>query len=136
MFLFLEGEAQQTGGFNPIMIIMLVGVFALMYFFMIRPEKKKKKEAEELRANLKKGDKITTIGGIMGKIVNIKDDTIVIESGEDQVRMELQKWAVMTNNTAEKEKGERAAAAREEAKKRKEEAAKAEAERKANKDLR
>ena len=65
----------------------------------------------------------------MGKIVDIKDDKIVIETGEDQVRMELQKWSVMTNHTAEKEKSKRAAEAQEAAKKAKEE-------KKANKDVR
>lgn len=136
MFLFLDAAAtaQQGGGLgNYTMIIMLVAVFGIMYFLMIRPEQKKKKEAEQLRANLKKGDKITTIGGIVGKIVNIKDDNIVIEIGEDQVRMELQKWSVMTNNSAEKEKAERKAAALEDAKKRKEEAAHAKKEKKESK---
>ena len=140
MNLILDAAAtgQTSGGIfgNYTMIIMLIAVFAIMYFLMIRPEQKKKKEAEQLRANLKKGDKITTIGGIVGKIVNIKDENIVIETGEDQVRMELLKWAVMTNNTAEKEKTERRAAALEDAKKRKEEAARAKKEKKENKGIR
>lgn len=130
--------AEQTPSMfgGPYMIIMLVAFVAIFYFMIIRPENKKKKEQEELRSSLHKGDKITTIGGIMGKIVDIKDDKIVIETGEDQVRMELQKWSVMTNNTAEKEKGKRAAEAREAAQKAKEEKAKAKAEKKAEKDLR
>ena len=140
MFQFLDAAAttQQSGGLfgNYGMIIMLIAVFGIMYFLMIRPEQKKKKEAEQLRANLKKGDKITTIGGIVGKIVNIKDESIVIEVGEDQVRLELLKWSVMTNNTAEKEKVERKAAALEDAKKRKEEAARAKKEKKESKGVR
>jgi len=115
------GAAQATGGSMSGMLIMLVGLFAVMYFMVIRPENKKKKEQEALRNSLHRGDKITTIGGIMGKIVDIKDDKIVIESGEDQVRLEMQKWAVMTNHTAEKEKSKRAAEAQEAAKKAKEE---------------
>ncbi len=115
------------------MIIMLVLFIALFYFMILRPENKKKKEAEALKNSLKRGDQITTIGGITGKIVNIKDDKIVIECGEDQVRMELQKWAVMTNHTAEKDKVTRAAEAKEAALKEKEERAKAKAEKKEKK---
>ena len=81
-------------------ILMLVVMFALMYFLMIRPENKRKKQAEEMRNSLKKGDTITTIGGIVGKIVRVNDETIVIETSEDRVRMELAKWAVSTNNPA------------------------------------
>lgn len=116
------------------MIIMLVVFVGIFYFMILRPENKKKKEAEELRNSLHRGDQITTIGGIVGKIVNIKDDKIVIETSEDQVRMELLKWAVMTNNTAEKEKSKRAAEAREAAQKAKEERAKAKADKKQKKD--
>ncbi len=116
---------------TPYMLIMLVLFIGIFYFMILRPEKKKKKDAEDLRNSLHKGDKIVTIGGIQGKIVDIKDEKIVIETGEDQVRMELQKWAVMTNETAEKEKTKRAAEAKEAAQKAKEEKAKAKAEKKA-----
>ena len=77
-------------------IIMLVILFAIMYFLMIRPENKRKKKAQEMRESLKKGDVITTIGGIVGKIVSVTKDTIIIETSEDRVRMELTKWAVST----------------------------------------
>ncbi len=125
-------DAAAAGGMfgGPYMIIMLVVFIAIFYFMILRPENKKKKEQENLRNSLHRGDKITTIGGIMGKIVDIKDDKIVIETGEDQVRLELQKWSVMTNNTAEKEKSKRAAEAREAAQKAKEEKARAKAEKK------
>ena len=75
-------------------IIMIVLLMAVMYFFMIRPENKRKKQAEEMRNSLKKGDIITTIGGIVGKIVMVNPYTIVIETSDDRVRMELTKWAV------------------------------------------
>ena len=74
-------------------------MFAVFYFILIRPEKKRKKQAEDMRNGLKKGDKITTIGGIMGAIVVVNSDSIVIETSEDRVRMELAKWAVGTNHT-------------------------------------
>ena len=77
-------------------IIMIVAMIAVMYFLMIRPENKRKKEAQAMRENLKKGDVITTIGGIVGKIVMVGEGTIIIETSDDRVRMELAKWAVST----------------------------------------
>ena len=77
-------------------ILMLVVLFVIMYFLMIRPENKRKKKAQEMRDSLKKGDVITTIGGIVGKVVQVNNDTIVIETSDDRVRMELTKWAVST----------------------------------------
>ncbi len=79
-------------------ILMLVVMFALMYFLMIRPENKRKKQAEEMRSSLKKGDTITTIGGIVGKIVRVNEETLVLETSEDRVRIEFAKWAVSTTN--------------------------------------
>ncbi len=75
-------------------ILMLIVMVAVMYFLMIRPENKRKKKAQEMRDSLKKGDIITSIGGIIGKIVFVGKDTIVIETSDDRVRMELAKWAV------------------------------------------
>lgn len=92
-------------------IIMLVLIIAVFYFFLIRPENKKKKKAAEMRNNLKVGDMITTIGGIIGTVCAVKDDTIVIETGADRVRVEFAKWAISTvgaqtteNAPAKKEK--------------------------------
>ena len=81
------------------LLLPLVLMIAMMYFLMIRPENKRKKQAEEMRNSLKKGDQITTIGGIIGKIVQVTDETIIIETSDDRVRMELAKWAVSTNNS-------------------------------------
>ena len=76
------------------MILMMVVLIAVFYFFMIRPENKRKKKAQEMRDNLSVGDTITTIGGIIGKIVAVRDNTIVIETSDDRVRMQLTKWSV------------------------------------------
>ena len=100
-------------------ILMLVVLFALMYFLMIRPENKRKKQAQEMRDSLKKGDVITTIGGVVGKIVSVNNDTIVIETSDDRVRMELTKWAVsqvgvQTGEQPEAEKKEKKAEKKEE----------------------
>ena len=93
-------------------ILMLIAMMAIFYFILIRPENKRKKAAEQMRNSLKKGDVITTIGGIVGKIVAVYDGTIVIETSEDRVRMELTKWAVsttgiQTNTEPEKKKGKK-----------------------------
>ena len=80
-------------------IIILVLMFGLFYFFMIRPENKRKKEAENLRNSLVVGDEITSIGGITGTVCAVKESTIVIETGADRVRIELTKWAVSTKNS-------------------------------------
>ncbi len=70
-----------------------------MYFFLIRPQQKKRKEEEELRSNLQIGDEVTTIGGIVGKVISVKDDTdsLVIESGSEKIR--IKRWAVATCNS-------------------------------------
>ena len=80
-------------------IIMLVLMFAMLYFFMIRPENKRKKEAQNMRDSLTVGDEITTIGGITGTICAVKENTIVIETGADRVRIEFTKWAVSSKGT-------------------------------------
>ena len=84
-------------------IILMVAVIGLMYVMMIRPENKRKKQAEEMRNSLKKGDKITTIGGIVGKIVMVGETTVIIETSEDRVRMEITKWAVSSNDSQQPE---------------------------------
>ena len=84
---------------DPSFILMMLLMLAMLYFFMIRPENKRKKDAQNLRDSLKVGDVITTIGGIVGKIVQVTDENIVIETSDDRVRMELTKWAVSTNNS-------------------------------------
>ena len=95
MFLAAAGGTGGMGG-----IVMLLALFGIMYFIMIRPERKRKKEADQMREALKVGDKITTIGGIVGEVCHIKDDNIVIEVGADRVRIEFKKWAVSSNDTA------------------------------------
>ncbi len=123
MFNFLT----TTGGGDLMsLLIMFVPMILILYFMMIRPENKRKKEAEAMRNALKVGDEIVTIGGIRGTVVNVKDERFVVETGADQVRIEFEKWALSTNETA-------AAAAKEEAKKAQEARAKAKAAKKAEK---
>lgn len=133
MLQFLEaGAGTAQGGSILSMVPMLLIMVGVFYFMIIRPENKRKKEAEQLRSGVKNGDKITTIGGITGKVVDVKEDRFVLETGADQVRIEFAKWALSTNETA-------AEAAKEAAKKAEEEKAKAKAAKKAakaNKDVR
>ena len=84
-------------------ILMLVLMFGMLYFFMIRPENKRKKEAENLRNSLAVGDEITTIGGMTGTICAVKENTVVFETGADRVRIEITKWAVSTKNAKDGE---------------------------------
>ncbi len=98
----LSAQAPSGAAMGMPSIVMLVLMIAIFYFMLIRPENKKKKAMQQMRDALKTGDKITTIGGIVGEIVHIKDDNIVIETSADRVRIELAKWAVSTNETAEK----------------------------------
>ena len=116
-------DAMGGMGSTILMLAMMIGVF---YFMLIRPENKRKKEAEAMRGAVKTGDKITTIGGVIGTVVNVKEDKIVIETSADQVRIEFAKWAISTNETA-------AEAKKAEAKKAQEAKAKAKAAKKAGK---
>ena len=75
-------------------IIMLVLMFVAMYFIVIRPQKKQEKEAAQMRNSLQVGDEITTIGGIIGKIISIKEETCMIETGKDKTRIRILKSAV------------------------------------------
>ena len=75
-------------------LIMIGGMIAAMYFFMIRPQKKQERQVNEMRNNLQVGDEITTIGGIIGKIVSIKEETVMIETGHDRTKIRILKSAV------------------------------------------
>ena len=119
-------SATATGAGMGSTLLMMVLMIAIFYFMLIRPENKRKKEAEQMRSAVRKGDKITTIGGIVGTVVDVKETRIVLETGADQVRIELEKWAISTNETA-------AENAKAEAKKAQEAKAKANAARKAEK---
>ena len=91
----LEGEA--APGLEAYSgIIVMVLLFVAMYFFMIRPQKKQEKKDAEMRQNLAVGDEVTTIGGIIGKVVSIKDETFVLETTKDKTKIRFLKGAVRT----------------------------------------
>ncbi len=89
-----DGEAASGSGGTIQFVISMVVLVAVFYFFMIRPEKKRKKQTEEMRSSLSVGDPVVTIGGMVGKIVEISADEIVFETGEDRVRIAVKKWAI------------------------------------------
>ena len=82
-------------------LLMIAVMAAVFYFMLIRPENKRKKQAEEMRNSIKKGERITTIGGMTGKVVQVNDSTIVFETGEDRVRIEITKWGVQSTESME-----------------------------------
>ena len=96
----LFADAATPGGVSMLpSLFMIVAMIAVCYFLLIRPENKRKKQAEEMRGSLKVGDEITTIGGITGTICAVKEKTLVLETGADRVRIELAKWAVSSKGT-------------------------------------
>ena len=82
-------------------IILLVAMIAVFYFLIIRPENKRKKQADNMRNSLKKGERITTIGGLVGRIVQVNDATVVFETSEDRVRIEVAKWGIQSAESME-----------------------------------
>lgn len=105
-----------SGGSSYSMLIAMVAVFALMYFMMIRPQKKRQKEEQEMRSSVEIGDEIITIGGIVGKVVTIREEDIVIETGADRTKIKFQRWAINTNKTKMEQRQKEVEAARKAAK--------------------
>ena len=106
-FLPTLAEASSANSFSSMlpMILIYVAIFAALYFFLLRPNSKKKKEEAQMRNSLEIGDEITTIGGIMGRVVAIKDDedAIIIETGSDRVKMKFKKWCISTVDTVKEQ---------------------------------
>lgn len=88
-------------GINGMNILLLVAFIALIYFMMIRPQKKKEKADNEMRESLKVGDEIMTIGGVVGKIIKISDKTVIITTGADKTKIEFVKSAIASSKSAE-----------------------------------
>ncbi len=97
-----DPAANPMGGFGS--LILLVVMFAVLYFFMIRPQKKQEKEAQNMRDNLAVGDEITTIGGIIGEIVSIKDETVTIETSKAGTKIRFLKSAIRSVDVSAEDK--------------------------------
>ncbi len=81
----------------------IVLIFVVMYFILIRPQRKKEKETQKMRNNLQVGDEITTIGGVVGIVVSIKEDTVVIETAGERNKIRIKRWAIQSNETVHDE---------------------------------
>lgn len=110
--LALEAAAEGAAGKGSMltMLLPMLLLFVGMYFLMIRPQKKQQKKDQEMRDSTQVGDEVTTIGGIMGRVVTVKEDALIIETGADRNKMKIARWAIQVNNTAtEKMQAEREA---------------------------
>ena len=94
-----SGDAAEMGTASLMStMLMFVPRIAIIYFLVIKPDNKRKKQAQEMRDAIEVGDKITTIGGMIGRVVHVTSDTITFECGEDRVRIEIAKWGVSKND--------------------------------------
>ena len=100
------GEAASAGGMESflVQVVPLIVIFVVFWFFLIRPQNKREKEVSKMREALEVGDEVITRGGIIGRVVNLKDDYVMIETGSDRTKMRIARWAIDINTTAEKEK--------------------------------
>ncbi len=89
------------GGFLVLLVqlLPLVLIFVIFYFLLIRPQKKRDKETQNMRNNIQVGDEIVTAGGIIGRVVSIKEDNVVIETGNDRSKVRIKRWAIQSNET-------------------------------------
>jgi preprotein translocase subunit YajC len=102
-----DTSSQAASGGGSLQMLTMVGYIAIfgavMYLFIFRPQKKKKKQEEALRKNIQIGDEIVTIGGVFGRIVSLKEDSVIIES-TDHSKTRVARWAIQTNNTLHDDK--------------------------------
>lgn len=116
--LLTTSDAAATSSGNLLVTFLpLLAIIVIFYFMLIRPQKKREKEVAKMRSNIQVGDEVITAGGIIGRVVSLKEDTIVIETGSDRSKVRIARWAVQSNNSldshveetaeAEKEKKEK-----------------------------
>ena len=82
-----------------VQLLPILLVVVAMYFILIRPQKKREKETQKMRNNVQVGDEITTSGGIIGRVVSLREDTVVIETGSDRSKIRIKRWAIQSNET-------------------------------------
>ena len=93
--MLLEGSTTTTGAAGSWLSLLIFPLLlVIMYFFMIRPQRKQEKEAAAMRNSLAVGDEVTTIGGIIGRVINVKDDTFVLETTRDRTRIRFERSAI------------------------------------------
>lgn len=94
IFKSLTAGAGGDAGSLLMTVVMIVVLIVVFYFFLYRPQKKQEKETADMRNSIELGDVVSTVGGIIGVVVRIKDEMLLIESGADRTRIQIQKWAV------------------------------------------
>lgn len=96
-----QGETQQPSGLLGLlpMLLYLVVIGLVLYFVMIRPQRKRQKAEEKMRNSIEVGDEIITIGGLYGRVISVKEDSIVLESQSDHSKQRLARWAIQQNLT-------------------------------------
>ena len=92
--ILLTADEGSAGGSMWTTIFLMVAMVGVFYFAMIRPQKKREKKTTEMRSAIEIGDGVTTIGGVIGRVVSIKDETLLIETGSDRTKIRVQRWAV------------------------------------------
>ena len=111
--LYLNAAPAPNGPMSMVATLLpLILMFVVFYFLLIRPQKKRDKEVQKMRENIEVADEIVTIGGIIGRIVSIKEDTIVLETAGDRSKIRLARWAIQQNITASERAAEQAKAAK------------------------
>ncbi len=96
-FLTTADGATGTGGdlvSSLISLLIPIGLLVVMYFILIRPQKKQEKQVQQMRDELQVGDEVTTVGGIIGEVISIKEDTFILETGRDRTRIRFHRWAI------------------------------------------
>ncbi len=93
----MQNGAEMGAGLLSLLPMILI--FVVMYFILIRPQKKREKEAQQMRNNVQVGDEVTTVGGIVGRVVSLKEDTVVIETGSDRSKIRIKRWSIQSNET-------------------------------------
>lgn len=89
-----DAAAPAAGGSMGFSLFLIIAMVLVFYFIGVRPQKKQEKETQKMRDSLTVGDEITTIGGIVGKVVNVREDMIFIETGSDRTKMKIARWAI------------------------------------------
>ena len=96
-----QGAAGEEQGMGALFanVFMFVPIIAIFYFMLIRPQRKREKKVQEMRSRVEVGDEVVTAGGIIGRVVSIKDDTLVIETSSERSKIRIARWAIHSNNT-------------------------------------
>ncbi len=103
--MIIASAAEAATAAQPGMLEMIISflpmilIFVVMWFILIRPQKKREKEAQMMRNNVQVGDEVTTVGGIVGRVVSLREDTVVIETGSDRDKIRIKRWAIQSNET-------------------------------------